>query len=215
MNFVYPLGSGSIYSDFELALSVYLLRKYCDDVNVVVVGSKPRREIKDIVFIPNENNKSRYVNSMSNLRVGREYFKEPFVLMNDDFFITEKFDKIHLSWDMKLKDRIISCPSHIYKQTLKNSLMNDDYLNYAVHRPMPVNDLDLFDYCIKESILRSSSFRVLYGNESTEEGIKIVDVKLKSAIDYVDWFSISDVFLTKEINRRWLSSLTQGTISAN
>ena len=51
MNFVYPLGSGSIYSDFELALSVYLLRKYCDDVNVVVVGSKPRREIKDIVFI--------------------------------------------------------------------------------------------------------------------------------------------------------------------
>lgn len=215
MNFVYPLGSGSIYSDFELALSVYLLRRYHEEVNVVVVGSKPKREIDNIVFIPNQNNNSRYINSITNIRIGREYFNEPFVLMNDDFFITQKFSEVFLSWDMGLKDRIRICPSHLYKQVLKNSLIKDDYLNYAVHRPMPIADLDLFDYSIKESILRSASLRILYGNNHKEEGVKVKDIKLKSTIDYVDWFSISDSFLTKEINRRWLSSLTQGTISAN
>lgn len=204
MNFIYPLGDGSRWDDNELRISILLLRKYCKNPNIIVVGEKPRCEI-DFEFIPNQTEGSRYQKSMSNILKGLEVINEPFVMMNDDFFCTKEFTEIPLYWDMTVKERIKCATSIIYQRFLEKSVGE---LNYAVHKPFMVEDIELFKDLVDKCLKRNASIRITYGNEYKKNSKQEKDIKLKDKIEVADWFSIGDAFLTPE-NKKWLWSLTQ------
>ena len=204
MTFIYPLGDGSKWDDNELLVSVSLLKKYHKEARIIVVGEKPKCDI-DVEFIPNKQEGSRYQKSMSNILKGVEAVKDQFVLMNDDFFCTKEFSDIPLYWDMTVKERIKLAPSIIYQRFLERS---SGELNYAVHKPFMVKDVDLFVDCVNKCLRNNSSVRIMYGNIYKENSKQEKDIKLRSIGETADWFSISDKFLTPE-NKTWLKLLIQ------
>jgi hypothetical protein len=213
MNFVYPLGSGSRWMDNELKISVELLKKYHKNPTIYIVGEKPMQKI-DGHYIRNSHNGSRYQNAISNIVAGAKAIGEPFVIMNDDFFCTKEFSEIPLWYDMTVKERMEWATSGIYCKFLQRSIENKGDLNYGVHKPMYIQDLDLFYKCASDALERDCSLRILYGNRYKIGSEKIKDIKLRKSGVISDWFSIGDVFLTEE-NKRWLMSLTQDTIGVS
>ncbi len=207
MNFIYPLGDGSVWNDNELKISIALLRKFTSEAKIFVVGEKPRCDI-ECIYIKNQIEGSRYQKSMSNVLKGLEVVGEPFVLMNDEFFCNKPFETIPLYWDMTVKERMTFASSIIYRRFLERSTGE---LNYAVHKPMPVDDIGLFKDMAKKAIERNCSVRILYGNEHKKNSKQEKDIKLKNIGPIGDWFSIGDSFLTPE-NKLWLKSLTQDII---
>lgn len=204
MTFIYPLGDGSRWDDNELLVSVSLLKKHHKGARIITVGEKPRCNI-DVEFIPNRQEGSRYQKSMGNILKGLEEANGRFVLMNDDFFCTKDFIEIPLYWDMTVKERIKIAPSVIYQKFLERS---SGELNYAVHKPFMVEDIDLFKYCVSSCIKNNSSVRIMYGNIYKENSKQEKDIKLRKIGETADWFSISDAFLTPE-NKIWLKGLIQ------
>jgi hypothetical protein len=206
LNFIYPLGDGSRWEDNELMVSVSLLRKHCKEPKIFVVGEKPTCNV-DVEYIPNFVEGSRYQKSMSNILKGLEAVGEPFVLMNDDFFCTKDFDEIPLYWDMTVKERMKFASSVIYSRFLERSLGE---LNYAVHKPFMVEDIELFKDLAEKCIRSNSSVRIAYGNIYKKNSKQEKDIKLKKIGEVADWFSIGDAFLTPE-NKLWLTrGITEG-----
>jgi len=205
LNFIYPLGDGSRWNDNELKISVSLLRKYSIDPKIFVVGEKPKCEVS-VEYIPNFVEGSRYQKSMSNILKGLEVVGEPFVLMNDDFFCTKEFTEIPLYWDMTVKERMKLASSVIYQRFLERSVGE---LNYAVHKPFMVEDLELFKDLAQKCIRSNFSVRIDYGNIYKKNSKQEKDIKLKKMGEVGDWFSIGDAFLTEE-NKKWILGITEG-----
>lgn len=208
MTFVYPLGDGSKWENNELKISIALVKKhYQGNADFLVVGSRPNFKVD---FVENEIEGSRYQKSMSNIVKGLQVVGEPFVLMNDDFFCSKDFSDIPLFWDMKVTERIKLASSPIYSRFLERSISNVEDKNFAVHKPMMVEDLDLFLYMANIAIKRNCSVRILYGNHYGKNEKQEQDIKLKKKGAIGDWWSIGDQFLNQE-NKEWLKSLIQGT----
>ena len=205
MNFIYPLGDGSRWNDNELKISVALLRKYSIDPKIFVVGEKPKCEVT-VEYIPNFVEGSRYQKSMSNILKGLEAVGEPFVLMNDDFFCTKEFTEVPLYWDMTVKERIKLASSVIYQRYLERAIGE---LNYDVHKPFMVEDIDLFKELLVKCIRRNAPVRTEYGNIYKKNSKQEKDIKLKKMGEVGDWFSIGDAFLTEE-NKKWILGITEG-----
>lgn len=212
MNFVYPLGSGSAWNDTELFVSISLLRKYyVGDLKVIVSGEIPKRYVEADEIIKCSIEGTRYVRSTNNLEEAARFLNEPFVIMNDDFYCVKEFtdSDLKLWYDSTITERMVLATSPIYRKALHMSQRHKEDLNFALHRPMIITDLDMFYDSAKDAKRMSCSLRNLYGNRIQENRAKEKDIKANKPIilDGVDWFSISDRFVRHEINKQWLLNL--------
>lgn len=212
MNFIYPLGSGSAWGDMELNLSIKLLRKhYKGKANVIVSGEIPMMEVNADLILKTSTEGSRYVKSTHNIEQAAIILREPFVIMNDDFMCCKDFTDADLKlwYDSTIRERIQKSSSPIYVRTLQMSELNKGDLNFAVHRPMIITDLDIFFQSVSLMKKLNCSLRNLYGNRIQENRAAIKDLKIDKSIslENIDWFSISDRFVKYKENKEWLLSL--------
>lgn len=212
MNFVYPLGSGSIWEDNELLYSIKSVRKnFVGEAKIIVIGETPRVNVGADLLVKCQVEGNRYQKAIHNFETAAKMLNDPFVMMNDDFFCLKKFtEKDILQWyDFTIKERITVAKSPIYQRCLSASIVNKNDLNFAVHRPMLIEYLDVFLYSCEYAKRTVCSLRNYYGNKCFKDPVKIKDIKLDRIVDVseMDWFSISDKFVSKPENKEWLSSL--------
>lgn len=212
MNFIYPLGSGSAWGDMELNLSINLLRKhYKGKANIIVSGDTPRMNVDADLILKTSIEGSRYIKSTHNIEQAAIMLREPFAIMNDDFMCFKEFYDldIKLWYDGTIKERMQKSNSPVYIKTLHLSQANKDDLNFAVHRPILIDNLDVFFESVSVVKKISCSLRNLYGNRIHENRAAIKDLKIDRPIilDGIDWFSISDRFVKFQENKKWLLSL--------
>lgn len=179
MDYVYICRAGS---NEELRYSIRSLVKNLPDVNVWVVGYKPDWYSGN--FMPVEDIGKKFDNIYNALITlcGNEDISNEFILMNDDFFITDSIDSIPVMHGGLLKDKIKE-----YNQVVRNSLYVrilratydrlvalgvKDPIDYDIHVPMQMNRETL-----KEVAKRNLFPRSMYGNLANIGGEIIKDVK--------------------------------------
>lgn len=220
MDVIYPLGSGSLWNDMELKLSINSLKKYCNPGSIYIVGEKPRTQVEGI-HIPFKSKHTSVAQNVADkiLHFIKTVNPEKFVIMNDDFFCTKKTDlnSIPLYYDKPIKERILKPGiSSKYKYTLLKSIVEDDDLNFGTHFPMPVRFpeimIDSIEYSM--SIPNGCSYRNIYGNRAKwfDKIEQRNDVKFarhtKEPEEVLNhhWFSVGDEYLLPT-NRAFLYNL--------
>ena len=170
----------------ELRYSIRSVEKNVPHRKIWVVGQKPDWYTGN--FIQVDSNNSKYSNARANLdaAVKSNDISENFILMNDDFFVMRKIEKIAYFYSGTLLGKIqenqaLTMPG-LYTKLLHNtytqlvSLGIDNPLNYEMHIPMIVNKEKF------KSILRFKTclWRSLYGNIYDVRGVERSDVKVYS-----------------------------------
>ena len=217
MKVVYPLGNGSNWDDKELKYSINSLFKFTNVTEIYIVGSIPRCELHEDVFIlPFESNYKHSAQRVAhNLICFLDKVKPTeFIVMNDDFFCNQlcNLNDLPLWYDKKISERLQKPGiSSKYKYTLLKSIRDKEDLNFGVHFPLPVRHVDVFRESLKEAIqvTNGCSYRNIYGNKVKEmENIQQRnDLKFskhtKTPEDVLkyDWFSIGDEFLLPHCKR--------------
>ncbi len=224
MKVVYPLGNGSIWDDRELKYSINSLLKFTNVTEIYIVGSVPRCELPENVYIlPFE---SKYKHSAQRVAHNLICFLDKvcpreFIVMNDDFFCNQLCDlsKLPLWYDKPISERMLKPGiSSKYKYTLLKSIRNKEDLNFGVHFPLPVRHVDIFRESLNEalSITNGCSYRNIYGNKvkdiETIEQRKDLKfskhTKTPEDVLQYDWFSIGDEFLLPHCKRFLVSQFS-------
>ena len=182
MDFVYICKDGA---NEELKYSIRSVVESFPNSNIWVVGGKPDWYIGN--FIEVKQKESKYKNAVENLKAisVSEQISESFILMNDDFYIVKKIDKIENFHGGYLLDKI-----NLYQKLNGNSqytrklsgtykklkaLGFENPLDYELHIPMIMEKeklkiiLDLIDQFL---------WRSIYGNKFEVGGTEMQDVKV-------------------------------------
>ena len=182
MDFVYICKDGA---NEELKYSIRSVVESFPNSNIWVVGGKPDWYIGN--FIEVKQKESKYKNAVENLKTisVSEQISESFILMNDDFYIVKKIDKIENFHGGYLLDKI-----NLYQKLNGNSqytrklsgtykklkaLGFENPLDYELHIPMIMEKeklkiiLDLIDQFL---------WRSIYGNKFEVGGTEMQDVKV-------------------------------------
>lgn len=182
MDFVYICRDGD---NEELRYSIRSVINSFPDAKVWLVGGKPKWYSGN--YIPVEQNHNKYTNALNNLQALCNSDKIPnnFILMNDDFFIIKKIDKIeHFHGGLLLDkiDRYVKITGsslYIKKLILTNSRLIQNGIelpyDYELHTPMPMEKDKL---CLILKKYPSCLWRSIYGNIYNVGGTKINDVKV-------------------------------------
>jgi hypothetical protein len=213
----------------EIEIMCNSLEKHMtEDYFIYIVGDNPMIEANNIQWIdfkPKGKTKEQRVARKLNYVIETKVLKS-FVLINDDIFLTRPLTGIHELWPLyysgKISEMLDRYPiNNLYRLTLKNSMFDNESLNFAVHFPMIVEDSLMFLKSIEALVTGNAdrySFRNVYGNmyylENGFETIlqKITDCKLfsKGESKMLDdmmvrfpWVSVGDGWFTKE-NREYL-----------
>lgn len=207
MNFIYICRSGD---NEELRYSIRSVLNSFPDGIVWVVGGKPDWYCGNHIAVAQDKN--TYTNALNNLKAicNSLDIDNEFVLMNDDFFIINKINKIEyfyggtLDKKISLYKELIGSSSYITKLATTLSRLKKykiDYpLDYELHVPFPMNKSKL------NSVLESNSrflYRSIYGNLFNVGGSLLEDVKVydatglaKKSFDYqnkhTDFLSTTD-----------------------
>jgi hypothetical protein len=216
MNVIYPLGIGSRWANMEIKLSVEQIRKHSkEDLKIWIAGVDPKMDGTHFVSQPKFLN-SKYRNVALNLKTGLEAIRadnsNDVVLMNDDFFCVKdfSFNEMPLYYGglaTEWRDKI-NVNNH-YRKALTNSIKSPEDLNFAVHYPMPIRELDLFSDVLELALKGDYSIRILYGNASKDKKVELADKKFAKNLPFSEiepnlaqltWFSVGDQFMTN-INR--------------
>ncbi len=215
MNLIYIVGKGSKWNDNELRYSLRSVAMFGRNVGtVLIVGDLPPW-VQHVTHIPAKDPYGVCANNTwHKLAIACSQVDEPFVLMNDDFFLHEAvdFDILPMYYDGTI-DELLSRyhRNSMYKQCQQNTqrvLQNAGYKqrNYALHVPVTIQPeklLALHKLYGEESGL---SLRNMYGNMVPQDNQQAMsDVKLNEAFinrDDIDkrignapFFSIGDMFL--------------------
>jgi hypothetical protein len=194
MDFVYVCRQGE---NEELRYSIRSVLSSFPDATVWVVGAKP--DWYDGNFIGVKKERNRYATVEKNLAaiVESAEISEDFVLMNDDFFITHKIDKVETYYSGTLYDMVDriekTCNaynmdrSYLNRVTrtytyIKNKFRIPQPLNYELHMPMPMQKKKLKDVLGIPALWRSA-----YGNKHNVAGILSGDVKVYGADGYLSF----------------------------
>jgi hypothetical protein len=205
MDIVYICRSG--YNE-ELKYSIRSVVKNVPHDKIWVVGQKPEWYTGN--FIPVRDKGSKYKNARENLKkiCASEEISKDFILMNDDFFVMKKIDKIDYFYSSSLEERadlnFMIAPNAIYTKLLNNTV---DRLNemgikepksYELHVPMIMNRQNL------KSLLsyKNTLWRSMYGNIFHVGGKKMEDVKVypasSSRENSFDWENKLDKYLSSQ-----------------
>ena len=182
MDFVYICRDGD---NEELRYSIRSVLHSFPDAKVWVVGGKPNWYSGP--HIPIEQNHNKYTNALNNLHAicNSNEISKDFILMNDDFFIIKKIDKIEHFHGGLLSDKIdkyvkiTGSSLYIKKLILTNSRLIEKDIkfpyDYELHTPMPMEKDKL---CFILQKYPSCLWRSMYGNLYSVGGTKIEDVKV-------------------------------------
>lgn len=182
MDFVYICKEGS---NEELKYSIRSVIESFPNCNIWVVGGKPDWYIGNYIEVHQIHIK--YKNAVENLKAicSSLEISDPFILMNDDFYIIKKINNIDIYHGGYLLDKInlyqkINGNSNYtrklnatYKKLISIGIQNP--LDYELHIPMAMEKEKL-----KEVLKENDRFlwRSMYGNIFNIGGIEMQDVKV-------------------------------------
>ena len=182
MNFVYICKDGE---NEELRYSIRSVVKNTNDPKIWVVGGKPDWYIGNHISVLQDQHK--YQNALNNLRAAcaSEEIPEDFILMNDDFYITNKINKVKIYNNGSLEDQINQYHNLGLRSTYLHRLGKTyaylqrrdipNPISYEVHIPMPMKKSKLITI-LEENY--STLWRSKYGNTFNIGGEKVKDVKV-------------------------------------
>ena len=206
MNFIYICRIGE---NEELRYSIRSVLNSFPEANIWVIGGKPDWYVGNYIYV--DQNNSKYHNAISNLNAlcNSELTPEEFFLMNDDFFILQKIDKIDtlhgglLSEKISRYQKIARSSSYIRKLFSTNDRLKKnnipDPLDYELHVPMHMEKQKLKKIIDQYPELL---WRSMYGNTFSVGGNEYQDVKVygshvirseRQEIDYT-----KDIFLSTD-----------------
>ena len=182
MDFVYICKSGN---NEELRYSIRSVVNSFPDATIWTVGGKPNWYVGN--HLPVEQGGNKYANAIKNLQALSRHpeISETFVLMNDDFFIVKKIEKIEQFYNGLLSDKInryikiTGSSLYIKKLILTNNkllkLEIKNPIDYELHIPMVMekeklsNIVENYPDCL---------WRSMYGNLYDVGGTEMQDVKI-------------------------------------
>jgi hypothetical protein len=182
MNFVYICKDGE---NEELRYSIRSVVKNTNDPKIWVVGGKPDWYVGN--HIPVLQNQHKYQNALNNLRAAcaSEQIPEDFILMNDDFYITNKINEIKIYNNGLLEDQINQYHNLGLRSTYLNRLGKtyaylqrrdiSNPISYELHIPMPMEKSKLITILEEQY---STLWRSKYGNTFNIGGETVKDVKV-------------------------------------
>jgi hypothetical protein len=182
MNFVYICKDGE---NEELRYSIRSVVKNTNDPKIWVVGGKPDWYVGN--YIPVLQNQHKYQNALNNLRAAcaSEQIPEDFILMNDDFYITNKINEIKIYNNGLLEDQINQYHNLGLRSTYLNRLGKtyaylqrrdiSNPISYELHIPMPMEKKKLITILEEQY---STLWRSKYGNTFNIGGETVKDVKV-------------------------------------
>jgi hypothetical protein len=182
MDFVYICKPGD---NEELRYSIRSVLYSFPNAKIWVVGGKPNWYSGNYIFV--DQNHHKYANAINNLKsiCDSNEIQEEFVLMNDDFFIIKKIDRIDqfyngpISTKINKYTQITGSSMYIKKLILTRTRLIeygiDNPLDYELHIPMVMEKEKL-----KRIILKYPSclWRSMYGNIYAVGGSQMEDVKI-------------------------------------
>lgn len=182
MDFVYICKEGI---NEELKYSIRSVVESFPDSNIWVVGGKPDWYVGNYIKV--EQRESKYKNAVENLKTisASDQISESFVLMNDDFYIIKKIDKIenfhggYLLNKINLYQKLNGNSQYTRKlsgtyKKLK-SLGFENPLDYELHVPMIMEKTKLK---IVLELIDQFLWRSIYGNKFNVGGTEMQDVKV-------------------------------------
>jgi hypothetical protein len=207
MDFVYICKSGD---NEELRYSIRSVVNSFPNAKIWIVGGKPKWYVGD--YIPVEQVGNKYANAIKNLQalsINPE-ISDTFVLMNDDFFIIKKIDKIKQFYNGLLSDKInkyikiTGSSLYIKKLMLTNNkllkLEIKNPIDYELHIPMVMEKEKLFNIV---NNYPDCLWRSMYGNLYNVGGEEMSDVKIyanKKHIDRSNEMTERSTFVSTEDN---------------
>jgi hypothetical protein len=187
---LYPVRKGD-WND-ELRYSLRSLQNIKHD-RVFLVGYKPSWAVNVITF-PREQKESKYLNANKNLIWAADHaeLSDPFLLLNDDFYIMQRvrgrMPMLHMGPVEKVIDRYRKLHhTGVYWRGMKDtfqlcrSLGMIHPLSYELHVPMILYKGPLQEAWDKGNHLPVCHIRTLYGNVAGVGGTATEDCKVYSA----------------------------------
>lgn len=222
MNLVYILGNGSKWDNNELRYSLRSISDFGVNIdNVYIVGNKPEW-VNNIHHIQvDDPYRKKCDNTWNKLCVISTILKDPFVLMNDDFYLLQTcyFNSIPLYYDGLIDEVVRKHTNKSYIQTLNNTikflqLLDKPIINYAVHGPITIDPVSVFNWTTYIKKEPGISFRNFYGNVCSNSRNRVVlpDLKFSEPVDDDTFkvrtegrkfFSISDKYLNEVGKKRF------------
>lgn len=144
MNFVYPLGSGSLHDNLELKLSLRSIERHCKVGDVFIIGEKPLWLSHNAYYIPYPD-RSKHNKDGNMIQKIVKYCE---VGWTDSFFVRMSDDQIVLADDPdftpyhcgKLSDKASMSGGDWHKRAFVTMKMLDDNgyptWNYDTHAPV-------------------------------------------------------------------------------
>src|SRR5690606_5236989 len=126
-SFVWILGTGSSWEDNELRYSIRSVEKHHqDDAEVLVIGSKPSwYRGPHLPYL--DTHTCPYINQWEKLRIACQIpdISDPFVYMDDDFYLMQPLDRFHFRGPYNLQGRVDRVRgSEHWKEACKNTLLH-------------------------------------------------------------------------------------------
>jgi len=182
MDFVYICRDGR---NEELRYSIRSVMHNAPVNSIWVVGGKPTWYVGNHIAV--DQSCTKYENAKNNLRaiVNSDKIPNKFILMNDDFYIMDKIDRIPIYHGGSLEEkakrytefRATAAYSQILMQTVKTLKQNGvrNPIDYSLHLPMTMHKQNL-----SFSIELGGAIRSVYGNMNRIGGTKLQvdDVKV-------------------------------------
>lgn len=213
---VYILGSGSKWEDNELRYSLRSVALHGRNVaEVIICGTRPAW-VQNITHLPAKDNCQIAADNVWNkVRTVCDALQEPFVLMNDDFYLLHEvdFERLPLYYDGTI-DQLLERYKRTsnYRQVQANTLKlleahHRTTRNYALHVPITIDPVIARGIFKDYGTAPALSFRNIYGNScpAPHGRMPLQDLKLSEPQEAADiktmeafktFFSIGDRFLT-------------------
>lgn len=182
MDYVYICRNGD---NEELRYSLRSLQKNMPYGNVWIIGHRPTWYRGNFIKVDDSATKFDNIKKCISLIPEVNEISENFILMNDDFFVLNKIDKIKILHGGLLEDKIkkykelrmsskyIRLLETTFKDLIKNGIKNP--IDYDIHTPLPMTKTGL-----KETFGLAYFPRSAYGNIKQIGGDMISDVKIYS-----------------------------------
>lgn len=193
MDLIYPLGTGSAWSDNELRYSLRSVERHLPHLGrVVIVGEHPPwlRNVTHLA-VPDDRHSSKLANSAWKVRRAIEegLVGNRFVLMNDDFLLLEDVTEIPPAHRGTIRANIArhTTRTGYYFTAMQrmNELMRQrgyvDALDYELHQPMVFDTLPALLVLIDMQAIfgaQGALFRSAYGNLAAIGGEPRADCKV-------------------------------------
>jgi len=195
MDFVYGCREGD---NEELRYSIRSVLNSFPEANIWLAGGRPSWYIGNYIKVDQISNAHK--NQLNNFKSACESqdIDENFILMNDDFFITNKIESIGYFYGDSLQNKVdiyyqlVGDNSYVTRLMQTNSRLIKygirEPLDYEMHIPFPVEKSKLKSILEKDGRF---NWRSMYGNLFSVGGTKMNDVKvyhsgalMKKSFDY-------------------------------